>query len=104
MANAHNQTAVGASVVDLFWATGNGGSDKDGILAYSVVNDGTDPILIREIGHQGASEWIRLAAGRSITFEVLGDDRNLNIQIQRIQAVRAGSVSSTVSGGAVKRR
>lgn len=106
MANAHTETPVTASILEVFQSVKSGGVDKDGILAYSIVNDGAGAIQVRESGHQDfdADEWIKLASGRSITFEVQADELNRNTQILRIQARRFGSVSSTISGGSVKRR
>lgn len=108
MANAHNQTAVAASVVDLFRSTKNGGSDIDNCTAFCVLNDGAGDLLLEVVPLHAAktptgSPAFRLASGKSVTFGI-DESGNIFTPIQRIQAVRAASTSTTVSGGVVRVR
>ena len=94
MANASNNNSLtGSPATTLFLSDRAGGSDMDGALAVSVLNTGaTNSMLVRCGNIHGASEFVEVPAGKSVTFEC---EDNGNTQIDSVYAKSTSGTTCT---------
>ena len=110
MPNAADNVTATTSAQVIFRAISNGtpGYDKNGVLAITILNYGSNDLLVKSDGQPDVSswvegsvpvvQWIRVPAGKSITLEKRGEAGS-NGQINEVQ-VKAATGTTTISWGA----